>query len=194
MAYSAYLFVALRISSLRMALPTIGLFLPHWSLNEEIPYSWMSRKHFLSSCSSSDNFSFCHIDTESQTVQWGNTKTKQDETQILGLGVWCQYAPGLQLISVLLISTYCSLSLSGWFNSQSETFFVRYPMTLAFPASWSPQHNPAFAITASHNGLSGPQCKDTSDTWLASVAFFSWGGIFHHPFLLSLTLKLEPCD
>ena len=36
-----------------------------------------------------------------------------------------------------------------------------------------------------HNGLSGPPCKDTPDTCLASVAFLSHWGRFHNPFLLS---------
>jgi len=55
-----------RTTSPGTAPPTMGWVLPHWSLVEKMPYSWVSRRHFLKGgdflC---DNSSLCQADTQS---------------------------------------------------------------------------------------------------------------------------------
>ena len=97
----------------------------------------------------------------------------------------------LYVFSSLLTATY--FSLLGLFHTQSVASLGRYTMTLASPTSWGLQGKPGFTFTVSNNGPSGPPCRDTSDTCLASVAFLTLRRRFYNPFLVSLTLKPEPC-
>jgi len=48
-----------------MAPPIVGGVLPHWSLIEKMPYSWISWRHFLNWGSFlSDDSSLCQVDTK----------------------------------------------------------------------------------------------------------------------------------
>ena len=67
-------------------------------------------------------------------------------------------------------------------------------MALASPTSLGLQDNRGFICTASCNGLSRSPFRDTPDTYLALLDFLSHRRRFYIPFLVSLTLKPEPCD
>ena len=54
-----------------MVPPTIHWALPHWSLNEKMPYSWISWRHFLNWGSVlSDDSNLCQVDTQNQPAHW----------------------------------------------------------------------------------------------------------------------------
>lgn len=85
----------------------------------------------------------------------------------------------------------CSLrhtSLS-WADS---TFVGQYPMALAPLTPWGLQCYPGFTLIAPQNGISGPPCRDTLTTCLASVVFLNLGERFQTP--LFITLKPEPYE
>lgn len=95
----------------------------------------------------------------------------------------------LQLLSVLLTAIQFSL-LGRSFHNQSAIFFSRYPTVLASEISWSPHGNPGFTSTASHNGFSVPPRRNNAWTQLLPLAT---EGDFLNSFLVSLTLKPQPC-
>ena len=90
---------------------------------------------------------------------------KPSKLQIMHLHVWCQNA--LQLPSASLTITRLSL---GLVHTLLAALLGRCPTTLASSIFWGLQHTPGFTFTASHNGLSGPLCRDTPDLCLVSVS------------------------
>ena len=69
MACSACLLIEPRTTSPGMAPPTMGWALPHWSLIEEIPYNWISWRHFLNWGSLFyDDSSLCEVDIQNQSA------------------------------------------------------------------------------------------------------------------------------
>lgn len=109
-------------------------------------------------------------------------------------------------LSMLIASHFFPL---GWFHYLLVDFFSQYPMALAFNILGLLGHTD-FMFIASHNGLSGPPCRDipeipglshrerfhfqndlgppgwdTSAIPLSSTILLSHHGIFHSPFLYS---------
>lgn len=95
-----------------------------------------------------------------------------------------------QLFLALLTTTHFSLGLVLHPVSNSPWQVHQYS---ASPTSWDLQHNSGFTFKVSCNGLSGlPMQGHIPDTGLTSMVSLSCGGRFYNPFLISLTLKLEP--
>jgi hypothetical protein len=141
------------------------------------------------------NIHFCSKMEEK--AQWGNTgpcKTKNPlgKLQTLYLHSQCQNA--LQISNSFQL---CWLQLIpvSWADSPPW----EQPSSACNQELWHLPHlgvsrmNPVFTFTASHNGLSRPPDRATSDICLASMAYLSQGGLCHSPFLLCLTLKPELC-
>jgi hypothetical protein len=75
LACSACCLIEPKTTSPGMAPPTLGWALPPWSLIEEMPYSWISWRHFLKGGSClCDNSSLCQVDTQTQPVQCPSRK------------------------------------------------------------------------------------------------------------------------
>jgi hypothetical protein len=70
LACSACFLKELRTTNLRMAPPTMSWALPHWSLIEKMPYSWISWRHFLNwGFFLPDDSHLCHVDTQNYPVE-----------------------------------------------------------------------------------------------------------------------------
>jgi hypothetical protein len=75
---------------------------------------------------------------------------------------------GLRQFHPLALLATTHFSLLGWFHTLLASLLGRHPMTLTPPKSRGFDCNPDFTFTASCNGLSGPLCRDSPDTCLAS--------------------------
>ena len=122
-------------------------------------------------------------ETSEETLDQSKTKNLAGQTcNSLYVCPMSEHSPNLQLLSSLSTTT-CSFSWS---------FFARHPTGLVSLASWGLQGNPGFTFTALHSDLSGHPHRDSPATSLASATFFIHRGTSHSPFLLSLTLILDP--
>lgn len=118
---------------------------------------------------------------EGSIVRKYQSKTKNELGKTVYLHVLCQ--------STLQISNFFSLY---WLEHNSLSWLLQFSVS-SFP--WQVSHVSGISsFKTSHTGLSRPSCRDTPDTCLTSVVFLSHRGRFYHPFLLVLTLRLEPCD
>jgi hypothetical protein len=115
------------------------------------------------------------------------TKTHLGKLQTLYLYFWCQM---FFRSSTPFSFSDCNILLSLGLVPLPVS---RCSMAMASQTSWGLQGNLAFTITASYNGISGSPFGDTPVIYLGSVAFLTCRERFHNPFLLSLTLKPEPC-
>lgn len=95
------------------------------------------------------------------------------EFQTVSPCLMSEHSSDLQLLSPLLIATY--ILLLGWFHFLSAAFLGRYPTPLAPQYFGSPKQS-RLHLHSSHNGFSGLPCRNTPDTYLASVAFLSYKG------------------
>ena len=87
----------------------------------------------------------------------------------------------------------CNVILFLWlFQLLVPCFLVRYSVVLSSPTCWSFQCNLGFTFRASHNGLSGPPCRDAPEALLGLAALLSSGGRFHNPFNPTSFMILKP--
>jgi hypothetical protein len=129
------------------------------------------------------NFSMYEREHSDEILNQSKTKNLAGQTcNSLYVCPMSEHSPNLQLLSSLSTTT-CSFSWS---------FFARHPTGLVSLASWGLQGNPGFTFTALHSDLSGHPHRDSPATSLASATFFIHRGTSHSPFLLSLTLILDP--
>lgn len=83
-------------------------------------------------------------------------------------------------------------SLSWTASTLFAVLFGRYHRALASPTLWGLQCSPHFIFSASYSGLSGPTCRYSPVTHLASTSFLNVGGRFYSLFTwVFLPLKPE---
>lgn len=125
-----------------------------------------------------------------EVLDQSKTDTQQGKLQILHLRVWCPRA--LQISNSFQLWCLQHTSVSWTASVLFAVLFGRYHRALASPTLRGLQRSPHFIFSASYSGLSGPTCRYSPVTHLASTSFLNTGGRFYNLFTwVFLPLKPE---